>query len=254
MQINLKSRKENYMKLVTKALSAITLAALTGSLGAQSFSFSASNPTPNIQDPTGTELGSPSFGVATVNGISTATFNGQPVLVSAYLNVLDTGGMVNGDYYAWVTHNGATAILLNRVGRTQAPGSYSYNPQYGYPDSGFQVTLKDGNQNIHTYQDIVKPAAGTPITGTWGPDGRTSGGVGGNGLTEVVDANPANFSVFNGMDMNGDWTFGIVDCSAGGQGQVTSWGVTFVPEPHQYAMVAGLGLLGFAIYRRRQAK
>ncbi len=30
--------------------------------------------------------------------------------------------------------------------------------------------------------------------------------------------------------------------------------VSFVPEPHEYAMLAGLGLVGFAIWRRRAAK
>lgn len=32
-----------------------------------------------------------------------------------------------------------------------------------------------------------------------------------------------------------------------------NWELAFVPEPHEYALMAGLGLLGFAAWRRRRA-
>lgn len=41
--------------------------------------------------------------------------------------------------------------------------------------------------------------------------------------------------------------------SAASAGSVNA-GQTLVPEPHEYAMLAGLGLVGFALWRRRAAK
>src|SRR5262245_12759647 len=47
------------------------------------------------------------------------------------LNVtLQISGGFNGDFYAFLTHDNATVILLNRVGRNSTH-------QVGYPDAGF---------------------------------------------------------------------------------------------------------------------
>src|SRR5258705_13314281 len=60
------------------------------------------------------------------------------------LNVtLNISSGFNGDYYAFLTHNGATAILLNRVGRSAAHG-------VGYPDFGFGP---DASGNVFTLDD-----------------------------------------------------------------------------------------------------
>src|SRR5882724_9275604 len=72
------------------------------------------------------------------------------------LNVtLEISGGFNGDFYAFLTHDSATAILLNRVGRNSAH-------QVGYPDVGFgpnasanAFTLDDQAANdIHFYRSF----------------------------------------------------------------------------------------------------
>lgn len=233
------------MNLAKMTSSVVVLAALAGSVSAQVVTIPGSISNPAIQDSL-----LPSFGQLTVSG-----WTALQTQITAYLQVSDAGGIVNGDYYATLVHGDKTAVLLNRVGRSFTP---VFNDT-GYTDGGFSVTFKNGAANIHTYQDVTGGPLGpsTKVTGTWSPDGRTGGssgpGVGGQGLTEVVDATPKDFSVFDGQDLNGLWTFTITDMSSGGKGNLDAWGITLtaVPEPQEYAMIFGLGLAAFAIYRRR---
>lgn len=236
------------MNLAKMTGSMVVLAALAGNMSAQVVTIPGSVVNSTIVDSL-----QPSFGQLTVSGWTAPATD-----ISAYLKVSDAGGIINGDYYAYLTHGvGAaerTAVLLNRVGRTYATSPVA---EYGYTQGGgFNVVFRNGAPNIHTYQDVTGGPA-TPLTGIWSPDGRTGGsagpGVGGQGLTEVVDAIPKDFSVFNGQDLNGLWTLGITDMSSGGQGTLVGWGMTMtaVPEPQEYAIIFGLGLAAFAIYRRR---
>jgi hypothetical protein len=232
------------MNLAKMTGSIAVLAALVGNMSAQVVTIPGSVVNPIIVDSL-----APSFGQLTVSG-----WTALQTEITAYLQVSDAGGIVNGDYYATLVHNGQTAVLLNRVGRTFTP---VFNDN-GYADGGFNITFKNGAPNVHTYQDVTGPLGpSTKLTGTWSPDGRTGGssgpGVGGQGLTETVDAVPKDFSVFNGQNLNGLWTFTITDMASGGQGRLDGWGITLtaVPEPQEYALIFGLGLAAFAIYRRR---
>lgn len=97
----------------------------------------------------------------------------------------------------------------------------------------------------------------------------------GNPLTGGYAGGPASSSAWTGSDSathTGTFTAGIGDNVrirfTGGWdigfigGTTPNWtiesvtvsNVTVVPEPHEYAMVAGLGLLGFAVFRRIRAK
>ncbi len=138
------------------------------------------------------------------------------------------GGGYNGDLYAYVKHetpggNGFT-VLLNRVGTTALD-------QFGYADSGFNVTFSAAaaNGDIHIYQTSpAYPGAlnvNGALTGTWQPDARN---VDPNTLNpgSVTDASPrtALLSSFNGLSAKGDWTLFVASLvSAGETMTLNSW-------------------------------
>jgi subtilisin-like proprotein convertase family protein len=125
----------------------------------------------------------------------------------------------NGDLYAYLAHSNGMAILLNRVG-------VASTNVFGFDDTGFNVTLSAaGTHDVHFY-DQFSPSFDTDgaLTGTWQPDAR---GIDPLSALAAFDApGSLNFSVFNGLDPNGDWTLYIADASAGGeQSTVLSWGL-----------------------------
>jgi subtilisin-like proprotein convertase family protein len=149
---------------------------------------------------------------------------------------LDISGNFNGDLYCYLKFNNTLTVLLNRPGRTAS------NP-FGYADCGFNVTFMDlaPNGNIHTYENVVTPAAGSPLTGVWQPDGRTTSPA------SVLDTDPAvtGLNLFNGMNPDGTWTLFIADMSSGGTSELVGWQLILnpVPEPS----VPALGLLGMGL-------
>ena len=56
----------------------------------------------------------------------------------------------NGDYYAYLVHDGGFAVLLNRVGRTATDS-------VGYSDAGMDVTFSESGNDIHDYQNSSPP-------------------------------------------------------------------------------------------------
>jgi subtilisin-like proprotein convertase family protein len=159
-------------------------------------------------------------------------------IVSLQVNLNVSGGF-NGDYYAYLVHDGGFTVLLNRAGRNS--GNH-----FGYSDSGMTVTFNDGSPNdIHTYQNVTPPAS--PLTGTWAPDGRNVAPA--NALD--TDPRTALLASFNGQDPSGQWTLFISDVADGAQGSLVNWGlvITAVPEPSP-ALLIFLGLAGFCAGRR----
>jgi hypothetical protein len=161
------------------------------------------------------------------------------------LNVtLQISAGFNGDFYAFLTHDNTTAILLNRVGRNSSH-------QVGYPDSGFgpdafanAFTLDDqAATDVHFYRNAAFALNGSgQLTGSWQPDGRTLDPLSAASAFDSATRS-APLSVFNGMDPNGLWTLYVADVSSGGEGTLASWGLqlTLVPEP----ATGGLLWLGF---------
>jgi hypothetical protein len=236
------------MKTLTKLAAVASIMACSLTVSAQVFDF-------NI-DPTLQSI--PNGGVNTdVRNIDFGVQNPFPLgfFLKVKMNIQGNPIAFNGDYYATLTHGGQLAVLLNRPGR-------SPENQFGYGNDGMNVTFQDfitpfsstAANDIHTYQTVPGfEGQANPLTGVWAPDGR----AGNPGLGITGDARNNQLSVFNGTDPNGEWVLLIQDFSTdSGVGKLVNWGLEFtaVPEPHQYALVAGLALIGFALYRRHALK
>jgi subtilisin-like proprotein convertase family protein len=185
---------------------------------ADSFSF-----TNNLAIPDGQAAG-----VSDVETVASGVSQIGSVQVS-----LNISGDFNGDLYCYLQHSNALSVLLNRPGR--AVGN-----NFGYADSGFNIILSDASTNgsIHTYEGLLTPTPGQPVTGVWQPDGRTTSPA----TVLATDPSTAGLSVFDNLNASGDWTLFIADLSTGGTSELNSWQLNFnaVPEPS----VAALGVLG----------
>jgi subtilisin-like proprotein convertase family protein len=171
---------------------------------------------------------------------SQITVSGTDIVDSVELTLVTSGGW-NGDIYAYVEHNGAITVLLNRAGLT------SENPA-GAATTGMNVTFSDAAAtDVHSG---LSTTYGTLATGTYQPDGRAAD------PDEVLDSSPRtlSFSGFTGQVASGDWTLFIADVAGGETATLGSWNLTLtttaVPEP-----TTGLSLLtlaaGALLIRRR---
>ena len=137
-------------------------------------------------------------------------------------------------------------MLLNR------PGSSADRP-FGYGDSQtFDFTLHDlASHDIHDYRVPITGSAVVPLptalTGEWQPDGRN----GDPGVNPWASPRNAMLDVFEGTDPNGSWTLFLADLSAGGAYELKAWSleITAVPETEWAAVVAGLGLMTWSVWR-----
>jgi subtilisin-like proprotein convertase family protein len=152
----------------------------------------------------------------------------------------------NGDYYAYLVHDNAFAVLLNRVGR--AAGNL-----FGYSDAGMSVTLSAEGEDIHRYQSFTLiPEEGT-LTGTWAPDNRESDPL----YAMDTDERTTLLDSLVGTDPNGAWTLFLADVDFGQQGTLVQWGlvITAIPEPSSWALLMlGGAALGRRLLRRRSSK
>lgn len=155
----------------------------------------------------------------------------------------------NGDLYATLAHNGQLVVLLNRPGRDASR-------PLGYGDNGLSFTFDDGGgaPDAHTYRLSLAgpfPAWGA-VSGTVSTDGRLAD----PDLVESASARSTRLSDFVGGDPNGTWTLFLADLSSGGSARLDSWSLNFgvIPEPAELALGFGLGLLGWALWRRPARK
>ena len=133
---------------------------------------------------------------------------------------LRIAGEFNGDLYGYVRQITPTrtnfCILLNRPGRTTSD-------PFGYDDMGLDVTFDDtaSNGDIHTYHEVLTPAFGSPLLGSWQPDGR-------NTLPLTVTDSSSRTTALNafaGRPAAGEWTLFLADLESGGTNMLVSWGL-----------------------------
>jgi subtilisin-like proprotein convertase family protein len=218
------------MKKFVCLVSAVYL--LTGDTKAVTTTFATSGLSATIPD-------------GNLNGYqSSFTVSGMPNIVTDINFTWNVSGAFNGDLYAYISHGGANAILLNRPGR-------SSTSNVGYSDTGFATTFDDqAASDVHFYRAgffALNPNG--QLTGSWQPDGRGIDPL--SAGSAFAGANRANnMGVFNGMDPNGTWTLFIADTSPGVEGTLNSYGlqVTSVPEPAS----ATLTLLSLGVFILRQ--
>jgi subtilisin-like proprotein convertase family protein len=152
-------------------------------------------------------------GLSDVRSVTSSIVNLSSVRVK-----LRTIGEFNGDLYSYLRHiQGSSTnfcVLLGRVGRTQTNSA-------GYADGGLDVSLDDAASlgDIHLYRLVTNLPAGTPLSGTWQPDGRR---VDPDIVTDTT-LRTATLSVFNGADASGQWTLYLADMAAGGTNVLANW-------------------------------
>jgi len=179
-----------------------------------------------------------------------------------YLNIEGAPATYSGSYYITLTApaqdgNLLTATILNRPGMGEVTG--------GYPDNGLNITLFDGVDpndssitDIHWYRNdsLYTVNSVGQVTGTYKSDGRSISADDEHADLYVTAARDSSMAIFQGINPNGEWTLAVLDMTDVGIGTLKSWGLDFtpIPEPSQYAMVVGAGLMAFGFYRNRMRK
>lgn len=189
-------------------------------------------------------------GSGLVNGqtLLSSQISGQitGLTLSLTISGVGTGGAYNGDLYATLQHGSGFTVLLNRPGKTAA------NP-WGYGDNGLTLTFADtvAAPDIHTYRTTLGGPPAGALTGTWSTDGRTADPA---VVTDDPTTRTTALTDLFGLEASGQWTLFVADLEAGGQARLDSWALNIdvapVPEPGAWALASGLGLLGFALWRR----
>jgi len=182
----------------------------------------------------GTQSGMGAFSQAILDGNPAGVWNsisvsGLSSSLSSISVTLSVSGGNNSGLYAYLTYNGALAVLLNR------PGVTSTTP-FGDTSAGLTQTLT----GTALYSSVSPLSSYTSFT--------TPGTS-----TLLSDA-----SLFGGMDPNGTWTLFFADVSpGGGNATLNGWSldISAVPEPVNAAMAAfGLAFVvigGVRSYRQR---
>ena len=261
----MKFGKDN-MKTASKLVLFAGLVGLAATASAQVYTFNVDpNGTPPQSIPDGDANGAVYTGLVPINTpVSTNSFK-----VDLNIQGDPIGG--NGDLYAILVSPDKThsAVLLNRPGMP-------LNGGVGYQDNGMNVVIYDGQNDpnhkgadgtvypftdIHNYQD--DPVYGGANVGNNGVSGifkSDARGISPLSLPSVFSSSTRDsgytLQVFQGINPLGTWDLLIADVSSGGSSKLVSWGLDFtpIPEPQEYAMAIGIGLMAFALYRRRMLK
>ena len=169
-------------------------------------------------------------GLSDVRTVSSAVVN-----ISAVRVKLHIAGEFNGDLYGYVTHSSGLCVLLNRPGRTASNLA-------GYDDAGLDITFDAAAaSDLHLYRAITTPADGSPLTGSWQPDGRKTD----PGSVLDTSARDTSLGAFNGLDANGGWTLFLADMESGGTNMLVSWELDVVGAVAPQVVWAAPATIGY---------
>jgi len=179
---------------------------------------------------------------------STINISSAPFTTVTDVNVrLNISGGYNGDLYVYLTHDGATAVLLNRIGT----GGGGLQGTYGYNGAGMNGWIDDSASDIHT------TAGNGFLGGTYGSDGRNASP---DNLSAVNSAGRTHtLGGFNNQSVFGSWTLFVADANGGSEATLSSWDleITGVPEPVNVALGIFGGcfaaIQGWRWWRRKQS-
>ena len=227
----------DYRRIGLAAVSAASVLPASAAVVMESYNFTVAAPHGDLPDNGSSSIYSQVISSSQITGLT-------EVKVGLHLVGDPVGGGWAGDIFASLNMDfGArTAVLLNQV------GAGAGNP-LGFGYDGWDVTFQDGaaNGDIHLGQP-VGPV--TVLGGLWQPDGRLSPGD---------SARTKTLSVFDGGSGNATWSLTLADLNSAGTMTLKDWSLTFtgfapVPEPAHAALLAGLGLVAFALGRRKSDK
>jgi autotransporter-associated beta strand protein len=102
----------------------------------------------------------------------------------------------------------------------------------------FGTFTKDGTLNL-VLSNVTADYSGTVFSGTFGTSSYDNVSVSGTALDKVGSVFSATIA-------------GVTYSYDDSQNSLTITGASAIPEPSTYAALAGLGILGFAVYRRRR--
>jgi len=244
------------------------------SLSAQVLSFQGviSTPAPFANEiPDGAGPGPANWGAPLTASFTVA--NVTAPLADISVSATMTHGWVGDLEVSLIPPSGGNGfILFSRVGQSAATGdfkgsdallssdldgnvagTYTFNDHASgnfWAAAGF--TTSTGDANFIGIGNIPPGSYRTSVPGPWDLPGNPNGGDSTAGQLTSFAGN----SGFIGSDPNGAWTLRFRD--GDGDGTVgfvysATLDITPVPEPSAYALLTGLGLVGFAIYRRRRA-
>ena len=148
-----------------------------------------------------------------------------------------------------------------------------YSPSGGYVDLWQGLVVQTPPVYTQIKDTLIDDSAPAGPIGVGANAGAAQpwDGTSGSGFQPQFYSSPgpphARLSEFNGTPAAGKWELWIVDNVSGGTGTLfapggtASWGTTqgtqlllTVPEPSDFALLAGLGLVGFAAWRRKRSK
>ncbi len=198
--------------------------------GAGSVTFSGAN----SLTLSGNNTFSGSFGVAnggTLNANSASALgSGSVTLTSGTMNIGANVSTPGGVSFA----GGTLAVNDTAAARTASFGALALG-------AGSTIDLTDnGTSSSLTFSSATRSAGGLTIN-NW---------VNTSSRDKIFISSTPNAAFLLNVTFNGFGSGGQINAG----GELGPAGTTPVPEPNEYAMMFGLGLFGFAIYRRRTQK